>query len=160
MKPGGNFMSSIYVMAVHELAKKERLPAAELIDRLRNGGFPVKNHLQRLTQKDLDKIAIIFQGGTVEPEPEVEKPVIEAKPEPVRTELTTRELYALAETVKQPNLLIVQKDVREFVVAVVETLLTENEINVKVLYEVKATSKGRAILERNKLAYIFRTEAT
>lgn len=151
-------MSSIYLMAVYELAKKEKLPTAELIAKLNQGGFPVKSHLQRLTQADLDKIAIIFQGGKVEVEPDPEPVQVESKPEPIRTELTNRELYELAKQVKQPNILIVQKDVREFIAAVVETVLTGNEITVRVVYEVKATSKSRAILERNKLAYIFRTE--
>jgi len=149
---------SIYLMAVYELAKKEKVPTAELIEKLNAGGFPVKSHLQKLTQKDLDKIAIIFQGRKVEVESEPEPAQVESKPEPIRTELTNRELYELAKQVKQPNILIVQKDVREFIAAVVETVLTGNEITVRVVYEVKATSKSRAILERNKLAYIFRTE--
>jgi hypothetical protein len=149
---------SIYVMAVHELAKKYKMPAGELVTKLNEGGLPVKTHLQRLTQKDLDKIAIIMQGGKVEPEPEKEVVAAPVIVEPVRTELTTRELHELADVTKEANILIVQKDVREFVVLVVKSTLTDDELSVSIVYRLSATSKSRAILERNKLAYIFRTE--
>lgn len=150
---------SIYVMAVHELAKKFKMPAGELVTKLNEGGLSVKTHLQRLTQKDLDKVAIIMQGGKVEPEPEPEVVTSPVAVEPVRTELTTRELHELAEKTKEANILIVKKAEREFIVAVAETLLTEDRVNVNIIYRVTATSKSRAILEKNKLAYIFRTEA-
>lgn len=151
---------SIYVMAVHELAKKYKMPAGELVTKLNEGGLPVKTHLQRLTQKDLDKIAIIMQGGTVEPDPEPEVVAAPVVVEPVRTELTTRELHELADKTKEANILIVKKAEREFVVAVAETSLTDDELKVNIIYKITATSKGRAILEKDKLAYIFRTEAT
>lgn len=150
---------SIYIMAVHELAKKYKMPASELVAKLNDGGLPVKTHLQRLTQKDLDKIAIIMQGGKVEPEPEVEVVAAPIVVEPVRTELTTRELHELAAKTKEANILIVKKAEREFVVAVAETSLTDDTINVNIIYKITATSKSRAILEKDKLAYIFRTEA-
>jgi hypothetical protein len=149
---------SIYVMAVHELAKKYKMPAGELVTKLNEGGLPVKTHLQRLTQKDLDKIAIIMQGGTVEPEPEPEVVAVPTITAPARTELTTRELHELAEKTKEANVLIVKKAEREFVVLVVETSLTDDNLNANIIYRISATSKSRAMLERNKLAYIFKTE--
>ena len=55
-------------MKVYELARELKLKSVELVDKLRKeGGLPVKNHMQSLSPEELNKARKIFKAKTAKP---------------------------------------------------------------------------------------------
>lgn len=130
---------SVYKMTVNELAKKRAVPVKEFLEDLASKGFDIKSGSKKLTQEDLDAIALAFTDPNQAP-PEV-KPKRDGR------------------VLKNPNALIITNGPNSFTAMLVET--TQNAtggIEVEVVESITERSKGAALLEYKRLRGMNRVE--
>lgn len=134
---------SIYVSTISEQAKKNGVPTSEYIANLREAGFELPAnaaHLKKLTAEDLVSISKLLNPGQ---EPEA----------PVRTEdFVAPECASLCITKISDN---------EFIVSAIQSSVVNGNLVVKELERrVGFRSKAEALLESDRVSYLFKCDRT
>lgn len=132
---------SIYVKQVYELAKARGVPATEFVKQLNELGFECKSHLQRLTQADVDRIALLLNPG--------EAPKKETSANPI-------------EEFKAPecaSVVITKRGEHDFLVSAVQSTVVNGELIVEELERREGfRSKAEALLESDLVSYKYKTD--
>lgn len=131
---------SIYVKQVYELAKARGVPATEFVKQLNELGFECKSHLQRLTQADLDRIALLLNPGE-EPKETSANPIKEFK------------------APECASVVITKRGDHDFIVSAVQSAVVKGELVVEELERREGfRSKAEALLESDLVSYKYKTD--
>lgn len=132
---------SKYVMQVFELAKKRGVPTSEFVKSLNDLGFECSSHLKRLTQEDLDAIALLFN-----PAGEV-------------TQQQAPELFKEFKIPECASVVITKSAEHEFTVSAIVTSLVNGELVAEELERrVGFKTKAEALIESDLVAYKYKTD--
>jgi len=128
-------------MAVYELAKKRGTPTSEFVKQLNDLGFECSSHLKKLTQEDLDAIALLLNPG-------------EQKQEPANR---TEDFIAP----ECASVVITKIREQEYIVSAVQSSVVKGELVVEELERRTGfRSKAEALLESDLVAYKFKSDRT
>jgi hypothetical protein len=130
---------SKYVMQVFELAKKRGVPTSEFVQTLNDLGFECNSHLKKLTQEDLDTIALLFNPKT-----------------------ETQQAPELFKEFKIPDcasVVITKLAEHDFAVSAIRTSVVNGELVAEELERrVGFKTKAEALIESDLVAYKYKTD--